>query len=170
MHAPAGFRVGHGYDSHRLTTSDDGSSDSPLIVGGVVVDSTIRVIAHSDGDALFHAVTDALLGAIGQPDIGMLFPDTDPRHRAQNSVVFLEEAAHRVVRAGYTISNIDATIILQRPRLAPLKTRICENLAAACSLETDRVNIKCKTAEGLDAVGEGRAIVAFALCLLERSG
>lgn len=121
-------------------------------------------MAHSDGDALYHAVTDALLGAIGEPDIGMLFPNTDPRHEAQDSEVYLAEAARRVHAAGFEVVNLDATVLLERPKLSPHKGQIIENLRRVLGCE--RVNIKGKTGEGVGPVGEGRAVEVHVVVLL----
>jgi 2-C-methyl-D-erythritol 2,4-cyclodiphosphate synthase len=125
-------------------------------------------ISHSDGDALYHAVTDAILGALGEPDIGQLFPDTDPRHESQDSQVFLAEAAQRAAKAGFTILSLDATVILERPKLSPHKDLMRQNLAAALGLSVSVVNVKGKTHEKVDAVGEGRAVEVHCVVLLAR--
>jgi len=121
-------------------------------------------VAHSDGDALYHAVTDALLGAIGEADIGMLFPNTDPRHEAEDSEVYLAEAVRRVHAAGLAIINLDATVLLERPKLSPHKDQIVANLRRV--LGCQHVNVKGKTGEGVGPVGEGRAVEAHAVVLL----
>lgn len=123
-------------------------------------------VAHSDGDALLHAVTDALLGAAAFPDIGQLFPDTDPRHKGQDSAVFLAEAVRRVEVGGWAIANLDATVILERPRLGPHKHAIRARLSEILGISEDRVNVKGKTHEGVDAVGQGLAVEAHAVVLL----
>jgi 2-C-methyl-D-erythritol 2,4-cyclodiphosphate synthase len=125
-------------------------------------------VAHSDGDALLHAVTDALLGAIAAPDIGQLFPDTDPRNESQDSMVFLTEAARRVRAAGYEVANVDATVILERPKIGPLKGRMRANIAACLGIGVEAVNVKGKTHERVDAVGEGRAVEVHCVLLLEQ--
>lgn len=167
--APA-LRVGHGYDLHRLERLAPEGPGRPLILGGVTIDHdpTLKMgpVAHSDGDALLHAITDALLGALAQPDIGQLFPNDDPRHDAQDSALFLAEATRRVASAGYTIANLDATVILERPKLSPHKDAIRANLARLLALPVDRVNVKGKTHEKVDAVGEGRAVEVHAVVLL----
>ncbi len=151
------FRIGFGTDTHRL------EPDLPLWIGGIEVPAEVGCVAHSDGDVLLHALTDALLGAIGGGDIGELFPDTDPAWKDQASHVFVEEAARRVAEAGYTIGNIDATVHLQFVKLSPYKLEI-----AAHELPEDAVNVKAKTAEKCDAIGEGRAIGAHVAILIEK--
>lgn len=165
---PLGFRVGHGYDLHRLEHRPPAGRGRPFILGGIRLEHDLGPVAHSDGDALYHAVTDAVLGALGLPDIGQLFPDTDQRHESQDSAVFLEEAAQRVGRAGWIIANLDCTVILERPRVGPLKEQMRRNIAARLGIEPDLVNLKGKTHEGVDAVGEGRAVEAHAVVLLVR--
>lgn len=170
------FRIGHGYDLHRLEpigpegTSHTNGLGRPLVLGGVRLEHDRGPVGHSDGDALLHAVTDALLGAICQPDIGELFPDTDPAHEGRDSRDFLVEAVRRIESAGYSIVNLDATVILERPKLAPVKARIRSSLAAMLGVGEERVNIKGKTHERVDAVGEGRAVEVHAVALLARRG
>jgi len=165
---PAGppFRVGHGYDLHRLEPVPPAGDGRALVVGGVHLEHDRGPIAHSDGDALMHAVTDAILGALGLPDIGELFPDTDPRWSGQASHAFLEHAAGLARQAGYAITNIDATVILERPKVAPHKAAMRANIAKALGIDPSRVNVKGKTHERVDAVGEGRAVEAHAVALL----
>jgi 2-C-methyl-D-erythritol 2,4-cyclodiphosphate synthase len=165
----AQFRIGHGYDLHRLEPLAPAGRGRPLILAGVPLDHDLGPVAHSDGDALFHAVTDAILGALALPDIGQLFPDTDPRHEAADSAVFLAEAARRAASAGWAIANLDCTVILERPRLGPRKEHLRRGLADRLGLALDRVNIKGKTHEGVDAVGEGRAVEVHAVVLLSRA-
>jgi 2-C-methyl-D-erythritol 2,4-cyclodiphosphate synthase len=140
-----------------------------LVLGGVRIEHDRGPVAHSDGDALYHAVTDAILGALGQPDIGQLFPDTDPRHDAQDSSVFLQEAGERARLAGCVISNLDATVILERPKLSPHKDAMRANLARVLGIDVSRVNLKGKTHEKVDAVGEGRAVEVHVVVLLAKS-
>jgi 2-C-methyl-D-erythritol 2,4-cyclodiphosphate synthase len=138
------------------------------MIGGVRFDSDAAAVGHSDADALLHAVTDALLGALGLPDIGQLFPDTDPRFRGADSAVFLREALVRVRSAGWEVGNVDATVVLERPKLSARKDEVRARIAGLIGIEPGRVNIKGKTHEGVDAVGEGRAIEAHAVVLLVR--
>ena len=136
------------------------------MLGGVHLEHSHGPISHSDGDALYHAATDAILGALGQPDIGQLFPDTDPRHESQDSRDFIAEAARRARAAGYVVGNIDVTVILERPKLSPHKDAMRTNLAAALGVPVEFVNIKGKTHEKVDAVGEGRAVEVHCVVLL----
>jgi len=161
------LRIGHGYDLHRLEPQSPAGHGKPLVLGGVRLQHTHGPIAHSDGDALYHAVTDAILGALAQPDIGQLFPDTDPRHESQDSRVFLEEAVRRAASAGYVVCNLDVTVILERPKLSPHKEAMRQNLAGVLGVALDRVNVKGKTHEKVDAVGEGRAIEVHCVVLLQ---
>ena len=162
----AGPRVGQGYDLHRLEPHPPEGAGRPLIVGGVRLEHPTGPVAHSDGDVLLHALTDALLGAIGGPDIGQLFPDSEPKHEGQDSALFVREAARRVREAGYGVANVDATVILERPRIGPYKATMGRGIAALLGIGADRVNVKGKSHEGVDAVGEGRAIEAHAVVLL----
>jgi 2-C-methyl-D-erythritol 2,4-cyclodiphosphate synthase len=159
-------RIGHGYDLHRLEPRPPAGQGRPFILGGVTLPHDRGPIAHSDGDALYHAVTDALLGALTQPDIGQLFPDTDPRHESQDSEVFLAETAKRVHAAGFRISNLDCTVILEKPKLSPVKDQMRANIARVLGLELSQVNLKGKTHEKVDAVGEGRAVEVHVVALL----
>ncbi len=153
-------RIGHGFDLHRLEPGRD------LIVGGVKLDHDRGCDAHSDGDVVYHAVTDAVLGGLGQDDIGQLFPDTDPKWKAADSRVFVEEATRRMTIAGYAVGNLDVTVILQRPKLSLHKAEIKANLARLLGCAPDRVNLKGKTHEHVDALGENRAIACHAVVLL----
>lgn len=176
------MRVGHGYDLHRLEPHPPLGAGRAMIVGGVPlpdpppgawregVGGPVGPVAHSDGDVLYHAVTDALLGAIGAQDIGQLFPDTDPRHDGEDSEVFLAAAVERVRGAGYVVGNLDCTVILERPKIGPLKEKIRANLARVLGVSAGAVNVKGKTHEKVDAVGEGRAIEAHAVVVLLRAG
>ena len=153
-------RIGHGFDLHRLEAEHD------LIVGGVKIDHDRGCVAHSDGDVLYHAVTDAVLGALGQDDIGQLFPDNDPAWKDADSAVFLREACKRMTAAGYAIGNLDCTVILQRPKLGPHKDAIKTNLAELLGCELSQVNLKAKTHEEVDALGENQAIACHVVVLL----
>lgn len=155
------FRVGQGYDIHRL------AEGRPLILGGVKIDYEKGLLGHSDADALLHAITDALLGAAGLGDIGRHFPDTDPAYKDADSRVLLSEAVGLVVKAGWAIVNVDATVIAQAPKLAPHMPLIRESVAKAIGIDLQRVNIKAKTNEGCDAVGQKEAIEVHAIALLE---
>lgn len=156
----ANTRIGHGFDLHRLETGRD------LIVGGVKLEHDRGAAAHSDGDVLYHAVTDAILGALGLDDIGQIFPDNDPRWDGADSAIFLREAFMRMTAAGYAIGNMDCTVILQRPKLGPHKPAIKAKLAELLDCEVSQVNLKAKTHEEVDALGENRAIACHAVVLL----
>jgi len=163
------WRIGHGYDLHRLEPPPPAGRGRAMVLGGVRLEHHVGPVGHSDGDALYHAVTDALLGAIGEPDIGQLFPDTDPRHDGEDSAVYIEEAARRVRAAGYEVANVDCTVILERPKLSPVKDRLRANIAQRLGVSIDRVNVKGKTHEKVDAVGEGRAVEVHVVAMLQRS-
>ncbi len=161
------FRVGHGYDLHRLEPPNPPESGGkPFVLGGVPIEHDRGPVGHSDGDALLHAVTDAILGALALPDIGQLFPDSAPENKDRDSVDFLDEALRRMTAAGYGISNIDCTVILERPKIGPVKEKIIARLADILGVERGCVNIKGKTHERVDAVGEGRAIEVHVLAML----
>lgn len=156
------IRTGLGWDVHRLATG------RPLILGGVTVPSEFGLDGHSDADVLAHAITDALLGAAALGDIGMHFPDTDPRWKGCDSLVFLRHARGLVAAQGYRVVNVDSTVILERPKLKDFRTAIRECLAEALDVELDRVSVKFKTAEKVGPVGEGRSAEAQAVVTLER--
>lgn len=162
--------IGHGYDLHRLEPVAPEGPGRPFVLGTVRIEHGRGPVAHSDGDTLLHAVTDALLGAVAEPDIGQLFPDTDPRHEAQDSRVFLAEAVRRVAARGYRPVNLDATVVCERPKFGPHREAVRAALAGLLGLPVDRVNVKAKTHEKVDAVGEGRAVEVHAVVLLERAG
>jgi len=161
-------RIGHGYDLHRLEAHPPDGGGGPLIVAGVTLEHELGPVGHSDGDVVYHAVTDAVLGALGQPDIGQLFPDTDPEWQGADSAQFVTAAAERMRAAGYEIANADVTLVCERPKVSPHKTAMIANLAQTLGCATDRVNLKGKTHERVDAVGEGRAIEAHVVVLLMR--
>ena len=154
------IRTGLGWDVHRLIPG------RPLILGGVTVPSELGLDGHSDADILSHAITDAILGAAALGDIGMHFPDTDPRWKGCDSLVFLRHAQQLAADKGYRVVNVDATIILERPKLKDYRQAIRERLAEALGLETDRVSVKFKTAEQMGPVGERRSAESQALVTL----
>jgi 2-C-methyl-D-erythritol 2,4-cyclodiphosphate synthase len=156
------LRVGEGWDTHALVAG------RPLILGGVRIEHSHGLLGHSDADALLHAITDALLGAAGLGDIGRHFPDPDPAFKGADSSVLLAEAARRVRAAGWNIVNVDSTIVAQAPKMAPHIAAMCANIARALAVEAGCVNVKAKTAEKMGPVGEGLAIEARAVCLLQR--
>jgi 2-C-methyl-D-erythritol 2,4-cyclodiphosphate synthase len=154
------FRIGQGWDTHRIEPG------RPLILGGVHIPSDFGLAGHSDADVLFHSVTDALLGALALGDIGMHFPDTDPEWRGADSRKFLERAIELAAAEGYRLSNVDTTIILERPKLKDFRPAIRESLARGVGLPVHLVNVKFKTAERVGPVGEGQSCEAQAVVLL----
>ena len=162
MSAP-GFRIGHGYDIHAF------GAEGELVLGGVRFPELPALRGHSDGDAVLHAVADALLGAAALGDIGGLFPPGDPATRGADSALLLREVADRVRGSGFSPVNIDITIVAERPRIVPRATELRAVVAAATGLDAACINVKGKTNEGLDAVGRGEAIAAHAVALLVQS-
>jgi len=156
------IRTGLGWDVHRVTAG------RPLILGGVTVPCEFGLEGHSDADILLHAVTDALLGAAALGDIGMHFPDTDPRWKDADSVQFLAHAVKMVRNLGYAIVNVDTTVILERPKLKDYRLPIRESLARTLELDVDRVSVKFKTAERVGPVGEGKSAEAQAIVTIEK--
>jgi 2-C-methyl-D-erythritol 2,4-cyclodiphosphate synthase len=156
------IRTGLGWDVHRI------GPGRPLILGGVTVPCDFGLEGHSDADVLAHAITDALLGAAALGDIGMHFPDTDPRWKGADSLVFLRHARELIRERGYRIVNIDSTVILERPKLKDYREPIRRRLAEALEIDPDRVSVKFKTAEKVGPVGEGRSAESQAIALLER--
>ena len=154
------FRIGHGYDLHRL------QAGGKLVLGGVTISTEISPIAHSDGDVVIHALVDALCGALGAGDIGEHFPDSDPAYKGAASTVFLEKMKRDVDAAGYAVINADVTILAERPRLKAFKGEIAQNLSRMLGAP---VNVKAGTNEGVDAVGRGEAIAAHAVVLLAKT-
>ena len=154
------FRVGLGYDSHRLVAG------RPLVLGGVLVPFDKGLQGHSDGDVLLHAIIDALLGACGLPDIGQLFPDDDPQWKDADSWYLLARAGARARSDNWQIGNLDAVLIAERPKIAPYVPAMKMRIAEALQLEPDCVNIRGKTAEGLGALGAGEGMAAHAICLV----
>ncbi len=159
------LRIGHGYDLHRLEAAVPGRR---LIIGGVLFESDLAAVGHSDADALLHAITDAILGALALPDIGQLFPDSDPRWQGADSATFLREARRLATEAGWQVGNVDATVVLEHPKLGARKDEVRQSVARILGIEAGRVNVKGKTHERVDAVGERRAIEAHAVVLLVR--
>lgn len=155
------MRIGHGYDVHRLVEGRD------LILGGVKIDYEKGLDGHSDADVLLHAVSDALLGAAGLGDIGRHFPDTDPKYKGADSKKLLEIVGHKVKDAGYRISNIDVTMIAQRPKLKDHILQMEKNIARCLEIAPGRVNVKATTEEKLGFTGTGEGMACHAVCLLE---
>ena len=156
------MRVGTGWDLHKL------ASERKLVLGGVLIPSEKGCVGHSDGDALIHAIIDALLGACGLDDIGTLFPDTDPAYKDADSTKLLSQVVSKIKALGFKISNLDTTVILQAPKLGPYKAQIKEKLAGLLGIDVGCVGVKAKTAEGiLLELGSGDAVIAQAVVLVE---
>jgi 2-C-methyl-D-erythritol 2,4-cyclodiphosphate synthase len=155
------MRIGHGYDVHQLVT------ERKLILGGVEIPWEKGLLGHSDADVLLHAISDAILGAIGEGDIGKHFPDSDPAYKGISSVKLLRHVMALADTKGYRIGNVDATVVAQRPKLAPHIQAMRTNIAAALDCEEDRVNVKATTTEQLGFAGRGEGIAAYAVTLLE---
>lgn len=155
------FRIGHGYDVHRLVEG------RPLILGGVNVPFERGLLGHSDADVLTHAVMDALLGAAALGDIGRHFPDSDEAYRGADSLMLASRVAKLLGENGYRIVNVDATLIAQRPKIAPFMEQMRANLASALGVEVGQINIKATTEEHLGFTGEGLGMAAHAVCLIE---
>ena len=154
------FRVGQGWDVHRIARG------RPMILGGVTIPSEFGLEGHSDADILSHAITDALLGALALGDIGMHFPDTDPRWKDGDSLMFLRHALELAAGKGYRVANVDSTVILERPKLKDHRAAIRAKLAQTLGLPVDQLSVKFKTAERLGPVGEGLSAEAQAVVLL----
>ena len=155
------MRIGHGYDVHRLVEGRD------LIIGGVKIEHTLGLLGHSDADVLLHEVSDALLGAAGLRDIGYHFPDTDPKYKGADSRVLLRTVREKVNAAGYRISNVDVTMIAQKPKLKPYIEKMMENIASDLQIDISRVNVKATTEEKLGFTGEELGMACHAVCLLD---
>ncbi len=153
-------RVGIGYDSHRFGDAP------PLVLGGVVIPEAPALRAHSDGDAVSHAVTDALLGAAALGDIGALYPDTDPAYRGADSVRLLQDAVRRLGDRGFRVENVDITVIAERPRLGPHVDSMRARLASALRVHLSRVSVKGKTNEGMGFIGRGEGVAVFAVAMV----
>lgn len=156
-------RTGIGWDSHRLVAG------RPLVLGGVRLESEVGLEGHSDADVLTHAVIDAVLGAAGLDDIGTHFPDTDPKFKDADSIALLEESARLVAQAGFAVVNVDATVMLEAPKIGSHRAQMRERLATALGLEPSQVNVKATTGEGMDAVGRGEGAAAIAVATLHPS-
>jgi 2-C-methyl-D-erythritol 2,4-cyclodiphosphate synthase len=157
------MRIGHGFDVHRLVTG------RKLILGGVEIPFTKGLLGHSDADVLLHAISDAILGAIGEGDIGRHFPDTDPAYKGASSIKLLRQVMALADGKGYKIGNLDATIIAQRPKLAPYIQEMCTNIAKALDTQQDRINVKATTTEELGFAGRGEGIAAHSVVVLRRN-
>ncbi|MDZ4993067.1 2-C-methyl-D-erythritol 2,4-cyclodiphosphate synthase [Clostridium perfringens] len=154
------MRIGMGYDVHKLVENRD------LILGGVKIPYEKGLLGHSDADVLLHAIMDSLLGAAALGDIGKHFPDTDPKYKGANSIKLLEFVGELICKNNYKISNIDATIIAQKPKMAPHIATMRENIAKALNINIDQINVKATTEEGLGFTGSGEGISSQSICLL----
>lgn len=157
------MRIGLGYDAHRLVEG------RPLVLGGVSVPFDRGLLGHSDADVLVHAVMDAILGAMRAGDIGAHFPDTDPRYAGCSSIGLLEQVARLVASSGWRVIDLDAVLVMERPKVSPYRDEMRANIAAALGVDIDCVGLKATTTEGLDAAGRGEGIAAQAVALLERA-
>jgi len=155
------MRIGHGYDVHRLVPG------RKLILGGVDIPHETGLLGHSDADVLLHAICDAILGAIGEGDIGRHFPDTDPAFKGASSIKLLQHVMGIAGNRGYRVGNVDATIVAQKPKLAPYITQMIGNIAEALGCDRDRVNVKATTTEELGFAGRKEGIAAYGVALLE---
>jgi len=171
------LRIGHGYDIHRMASREE--AGQPVVISGVIFDGSdapdfeLGCVAHSDGDVVYHSVVDAILGALTMPDIGQLFPDNDPRLRGANSEIFMTEAYTRMRQRGYRIGNVDVTLICQKPRVNvvhegnQVKELMMDNLARLLKTDLGRINVKARTHEKVDSVGECRALECHVCLILE---
>ena len=157
------IRSGIGYDIHRLK---DGNG---LYIGGILVSKDLEFVAHSDGDVLIHALVDSLLGAIGESDIGELFPDTDPAYKGRKSSYFLEKVIDIYKEKKIEIMNIDSVVIAELPKISPFKSEIINNISSILGVEKDRFNVKAKTKEKVDSVGKGDAIECYCISMIRFS-
>ncbi len=154
------MRIGHGFDAHRLVP------DRPLVMGGVTIPYDLGLLGHSDADVLLHAVCDAILGALGLGDIGRYFPDADPVYKGIDSMLLLEHVIGMAQTRGFRVSNLDTTIVAQRPKLAPYVAQMITNLATACGTPIGVINVKATTTEQLGYTGRGEGISAHAVVLM----
>ncbi len=156
------FRIGNGYDVHRLVAG------RKLIMGGVEIPFDMGLLGHSDADVLIHSIMDALLGACGERDIGHFFPDNDNTYKNISSILLLQKVCKIITAKGYKIGNIDCVVAAQLPKLAPYIDEMKNNIASALEIETDQINIKATTTEGMGFVGKGKGIEAYSVCLVDR--
>lgn len=154
------MRIGHGYDVHKLT------ENRRLIIGGVEIPYEKGLLGHSDADVLLHAISDSLLGAAAMGDIGGMFPDKDPAFKDADSLVLLRKVVEAINQKGFTVGNVDATIIAQNPKMKPHIEKMRLNVASACGVDVDRINIKATTEEWLGFTGSGEGISAHSVCLI----
>ncbi len=154
------MRIGHGYDVHRF------APDRELILGGVKIPFEMGLLGHSDADVLLHAVSDALLGAAALGDIGKHFPDTDPKYKGADSALLLKEVGKLIRQAGYSVSNVDATVLAQKPKIGGYTRQMRENIARALDVDLSRVSVKATTEEGLGFTGNMEGMACHAVCLL----
>ena len=160
---PATTRVGIGYDSHTF------AEGGPLVLGGVRIPAKVRLVGHSDGDAVAHAVTDAVLGAAGRGDIGTLFPNTDPANAGRDSMEMLQAAVRSVAAAGWRVQQVDVTVVAEQPRIAPYRAAMAEALSRALDVSPTDVSVKGKTNEGMGWIGRGEGLAALAVATLTPS-
>ena len=153
-------RFGFGYDVHRLV------SERPLIIGGVEIEYHLGLLGHSDADVLLHSICDAILGAAGLGDIGIHFPDTDQRFKGVSSIFLLKEVVKKISGEGLVVNNIDATVVAQKPKLAPFIPLMRENISSCVQIDKNRVNIKATTTEGLGFAGQELGIASYCVCSL----
>ncbi len=156
-----GARIGYGYDVHPL------GADRQLILGGIEIPHTKGLLGHSDSDVLVHAVCDALLGAMGEGDLGRHYPSSDPKYKGISSLRLLEDVMAKLKVKGYRVGNIDSVIVAQAPRLGPHLPAMQKKIAETAGIDPDLVNVKVKSGEGLDAVGREEGMIAHAVCLIE---
>ncbi len=157
------IRIGHGYDVHRLVP------ERKLILGGVDIPCSLGLLGHSDADVLVHAVLDAVIGAMGLGDIGKHFPDTSPEYKGISSLVLAERVRELLIENCFTVSNIDATVVAQKPKLLPFVPQMRENIAASLGISPERINIKATTEEGLGFTGVGEGISSHAVCIIVKN-
>jgi 2-C-methyl-D-erythritol 2,4-cyclodiphosphate synthase len=157
----ANIRVGIGYDSHRF------AAGRPLKLGGILIPSDVGLLGHSDGDAICHAITDAIMGAVGMGDIGEMFPNTDPENKGRDSIEMLEVAVRRIAAAGYLVNQVDVTVIAETPKLLPYRDAIRTRLAGALGIESASVSVKGKSNEGMGWIGQKEGLACIAVATLK---